>query len=72
MSSVGDVASTAQTPAGLDASIDSAAGTAVTVREGQSTFKSRPRKYAAFFNMFKSLNPSFASTLGHYCSIISI
>jgi hypothetical protein len=52
--------------AGLDASIDSAAGTAVTVREGESMFKSRHRKYATFRNMFNNLNEPSRSTLGHY------
>jgi hypothetical protein len=36
------------------AQIDSAAGTAVTVREGESTFISRPRKYGSFCIVFNN------------------
>jgi hypothetical protein len=68
MSSAEDGASIAQTRAGLDASIDSAAGTAVTVREGKSMFKSRPRKHGTFCIMFNNLNASSPSTLGHDCT----
>jgi hypothetical protein len=42
---------------------DSAARTAVTVREGESMFKSRPRKYGAFCIIFNNLNASSRSTL---------
>lgn len=57
-SSTDDGASTAQTRAGLDVSIDSATGATVTVREGKSMFKSRPSRYKTFFIMFNNLNAS--------------
>jgi hypothetical protein len=65
-SSAEDAASTAKKRAGLDASIDSAAGTADTVREGESMFKSRPRKYVDFCFIFIDLSAYAGSTLGHY------
>jgi hypothetical protein len=36
------------------------------VREAESMFKSRPRKKDGFCIMFKDLNPTYPSTLGHY------
>ncbi len=36
------------------------------VREGESMFKSRPRKYRTFCIMFNNLTASSRSTLGHY------
>jgi hypothetical protein len=56
----------AQNRAGLDASIDSAAATAVTAREVELTFKSRPRRYGLSAIMFNNLNASPRSTLEHY------
>jgi hypothetical protein len=36
------------------------------VREAESMFKSRPRKYGIFYIMFNNLNVPSQSTLGHY------
>ena len=35
-------------------------------------FKSRPRKYEIFCNMFNNLKDPSRSTLGHYCTILSL